>query len=634
MRKIEEKVNMKLTEQSVVNNEQYEAYEKKLDILSTKITHVNTIVSDNSFINEKINTFQSFKSKAEDSLFTLNSRVINIQKESKDSIIKIEKMLEENLRYPGIIGRNSKFSNFRFFIDFVMNNIKLLNDFKEEIQNFEFAEFKRKINSDLQDFRFVINENYKNLRKIIENNMKDFDNKHEELKNSTNRKFEESDDKLKEFKIKMYEKFSEYEKKVNSLEKNFNQKFSEQLNEINYLKNMKNKFVNDIDNIKNTLSKNQKQLDYIKNLTEKNILLQKMNMNENTDINYLTDNKIFFGENNNNIQYKKLLFEKKKENKIQSALNIDNRDKNINIFDNNIIQKSEERTNSDNTLEHYTNMRMNKINIIEHSKSFDKTQNNEISLKNYYSDEHNEFRHTKESLAFTQDEIFQERQRERANNMLNLEIKKSIPRMHFNKYVNFKKGTFPNNYSITNIPNIKIKKVVLPETLNNRNKLIKMSKSSLIDNKGRRVISNLNPSLPKRYFLQNNENINNTNTLNKNTFYNSNYNVTKINKNQSSKMRKIKFVESARIISRKPESKKKENLNSLVVIQTKNKNGLLTNTNNLKQSKVRSWSFEKKKKEEKTQIGFGSTFNAKNQFKELLLVNAKNLKKNRKIKIS
>ena len=280
-------------------------------------------------------------------------------------------------------------------------------------------------------------------------------------------------------------------------------------------------------------------------------------MNENTDINYLTDNKIFFGENNNNIQYKKLLFERKKENKIQSALNIDNRDKNINIFDNNIIQKSEERINSDNILEHYTNMRMNKINIIEHSKSFDKTQNNEISLKNYYSDEHNEFRHTKESLAFTQDEIFQERQRERANNMLNLEIKKSIPRMHFNKYVNFKKGTFPNNYSITNIPNIKIKKVVLPETLNNRNKLIKMSKSSLIDNKGRRVISNLNPSLPKRYFLQNNENINNTNTLNKNTFYNSNYNVTKINKNHSSKMRKIKFVESARIISRKPESKKK-----------------------------------------------------------------------------
>ena len=36
LRKIEEKVNLKLTEQTVVNNEQYEAYEKKIGLFNNE----------------------------------------------------------------------------------------------------------------------------------------------------------------------------------------------------------------------------------------------------------------------------------------------------------------------------------------------------------------------------------------------------------------------------------------------------------------------------------------------------------------------------------------------------------------------------------------------------------------------
>ena len=604
LRKIEEKVNLKLTEQTVVNNEQYEAYEKKLDFLTTKITHVDTIVSDNSFITEKLNTFQSFKSKAEDNFYTLNSRMFNFQKESKESLVKIEKMLEENLKYPGIIGRNSKFSNFRFFIDFVMKNIKLLNDFKEEIQAFDFSDYKKRINTDLLDFRFAMNENYKNSRRLAEKNMKDFDDKLEELKNNNNRRFEDNEDKLKIFKNKVYEHFSEYEKQINLLEKNFNQKFNEQLNEINMLKNMKNKFMSDIEDIKNNISKHQKYLEYIKNITERNLLLKKMDDN---NTNYIHDNKIYIGENN-------------KDNKLDSDLNIvDNRD-------------SDEKTLSDNTLEHYAHMRMNKINLAEYSKSFDKTQNNEISLKNYYSDYHNEFKNTKESMAFTQDDFFHER--ERVNNILNLKNKKIVPKMNLNRYYNIKKGKFPNNYSITKIANIKVKQVLLPESLNNRNKIIKTSKSSLLDNKGKRAMSNNNPT-QKKFFLQNSENIINTNTLNKKIFSND-YSITKISKQKNTKMRGIKFIESARFINRRPESKKVDtNVNSVFVVQTKTKNNILNSVTNLRKNKLRNWSFEKikKGKDEKTQIDFRNTFYTKNQFNGLLLINAKNLKKNRKIKM-
>ena len=608
IRRLEEKINIKLTEQTVVNNEQYEAYEKKLDSLSTKIIQVNTIISDNTLLTEKINNFQTFKSKAEDNLLALNSRIFNIQKESKDATLNLENTIEENLKYPGIIGKNCRFSNFRFFIDFILSNFKTLNSFKDEIQNYDFAEFKRKVSNDLQECRYAVSENYQNSRRLLENNIKEFNKKLTEFNNLYEKKFENYDDTIKDFKNKINDYLFIYEQKLeekfNTLENTWNDKFTEQLNEIN---NLKNKFINDINNIKNSISKNNKSIEYLKKTIEKNILLTKMN----------------------NTNYRKPLFEKKKDSRYPLAMT--NNDNNQ-ILDNNMLN-SDEKSNLEHSLVYYTNMRMKQLNIIEHSKSFDKSNNNEISLKNYYSED--QLRNTKESMAFTQDEFNNDGKR--FSNLIKFNLKKSIPKMYLNKYNNCKKVVFQNNYSITNIPNIKIKKVVLPENINNRNKIIKISKTTLMKNKGKRVMSN-NPSIPKKYFLQNSDNF----SMNKNMLNNFNnfnyYNAPKINKNQNSKRKNINFVESAKIIGRRPLSKRPKNINLLSQIQAKNKNDIFDSAGELKKNKTRSLSFEKNKKEknekdEKIQIGFRKTFIANNQVQELLLINARNLKKSRKIKM-
>ena len=146
-------------------------------------------------------------------------------------------------------------------------------------------------------------------------------------------------------------------------------------------------------------------------------------------------------------------------------------------------------------------------------------------------------------------------------------------------------------------------------------------------------MSNNNPSISKKYFLQNNDSLNNCNTLNSNVL--NTFNITKINKHNRAKVRSAKFISSARIISRRPFSKQNENRNSLALIQPNKKNVVINSANNLGKNTVRNWSFEKKKKrrDEKVQIGFKNKYNLKNEFKELLLVNTKNLKKNRKIKL-
>ena len=637
LRRIEEKLNLKLTEQSIANNDQYEAFEKKLDILNSKIIRVNEFVSDNTNLSEKINTFQLFKSKTEDSILSLNSRIAIVQKETKDSLIKIEKILEENLKYPGIIGKNSKFSNFRFFIDYVMNNIKYLNDFKEEMINFDFAGFKKRINSDLQEFRFTLNENDRNLRKLIESNIKEFNSKVFDLDNKMENKFEDVYDTLKDYKNIINERISLYEEKVqnkfDNLQKNLEDKYKEHLNDINNFKNIKNKFTNDINNIKHNLSKMEKTVEFFKLLSEQNFMTTNSNK-----INYATNNKIIFDENFDNNQIKNLILEKNKIPDIPLNMK-DFYNMNTNIQDNN-MQNYEDKINTDNTLENITHDRNNNININEPYGSFDNSQNNDMLLKKiYYSDENNEIkldelRNKKENTDLMQDEFNNDR--EKINNLfnLNLELKQSMKKMYLNKYKDFKKAIFQNNYSIMNIPNIKITKVVLPENVNNYKK-VRISRSSLFDKKGKRVMSN-NPSLSKKYFLQNADSL----SVNRNSMTNVQNikDVIKIKNPKNKRKKGGKYVESARILGHRRAPKHTENVDSLLLIQTKTKNNVLNSCDNIRKNKTRSWSFEnniksKDERDEKIQIDFKKTFKDKNQFKELLLINAKNMKKSRTIKM-
>ena len=628
LRKIEEKLNMKLTEQSVANNDQNEACEKKLDMLNTKIIRLNNFVSDNSDLSDKINKLQSFKSKTEENILSLNSKMFIMQKETKESITKIDKILEDNLKYPGIIGKNSKFANFRFFIDYIMNNFRILNDFKDEMQNYDFIGFKKRINSELREFRFLINDNYQNLRKLIESNIKEFNSKIYDLNQKIDKKFEDIDDKIKDYKTYISERLSLYEEKVenkfNILHNNIEDKYKEQSNEINNIKSIKNNFINDINNVKSNLSKIEKSFDILKLSSEQNNLTSKMD-----NINYATENKILLGENNDNEQLKNILLEKNQV--FNLPLSMKNIDSNIQIFDNS-MQNYEEKTNSLNTIENLTHNGNSKLNLLEHYNSSENTQNNDMNLQpNLYSDEHNVIKSRKENFAFTQEDLNNDKDK---MNEINFDFKKPL---FLNKYTNFKKAIFQNNYSIMNIPNIKITKVVIPENLKD-NKKVRASKSSLFDKRKKRVMSN-NPSISKKYFLSNGDNL----SINRNSMKNIHeFNeATKIKNNKNKKVKGKKYIESAKIIGHRSAQRHPDDVNSILAIKTNIKNNIVNSCDNLRKNQTRSWSFEhkvktkdeKEGKDDKIQIEFRKTYKDKNQFKELLLINAKNMKKSRTIKM-
>ena len=291
IRKMEEKLNAKISDQNIIITQHYNFYEKQLDSLSTQISLTNKKIVDNSDMTEKLNIFQRFKSKIEDQVLSVNTKMISIQKEYKDYFNNFEQLIDDNLRYPGIIGKNARFQNFRYFIDHVLKYFKEYNQFRDEVKNWDIQSFKRNINSNLHDFRYAISDGYRNSLTLIENNNKKFDKKLEKAIESNKIIMDEHEEKLQKLKDKTIECLEEYKTKFEDLEKNMNEKYQQQLNEIENLKQLKNQVMNDMNNKKhnneaNTINNNSK------NEIKENKYVIKV-----TNNNYISDGPQILNEN-------------------------------------------------------------------------------------------------------------------------------------------------------------------------------------------------------------------------------------------------------------------------------------------------------------------------------------------------
>ena len=128
-------------------------------------------------------------------------------------------------------------------------------------------------------------------------------------------------------------------------------------------------------------------------------------------------------------------------------------------------------------------------------------------------------------------------------------MKKKTEKKDSSIYVNFQKNDDNNlNYSIasvSNMPNIKIKKVILPEYINNKNKN-KTSRSLISDKKEiKRIQNNLSSTNSRKFFFNKDGN----NKTGRNFF-----NMSKINRHKEKKInivnmmnRQEVFIEKLRI---------------------------------------------------------------------------------------
>ena len=647
IREYEAKYNSKLSQSSLKNSQRYELYEKKLENLSTRIDQVSSLIVNNTDYTEKINNLLVFKEKIEDNFNVLNSRLNIIIKEYKGSISYIEQMVNENLLYPGIIGSNSKFSNFRNFIDYILDSFKQLNEFKKEVKNYAFQDFKKELGSIIQEIKFSVSNTNQRFSSLIENNIKEFHSKIDEVLYQNQKSMEENENKFNDFKNKINDNLSEYQAKFSFIEKNVNDRYIEQLNVID---NFQNTFIKNLANIKpnyeSNIKNNESNIKYnesnVKN-NESNIKGNGSNIKNNgSDIKYNESNiknneSNEYTEDKNNYNYTKIIngndtpksktiIKEEECNDNEDIINLLPSDKPINIIQN-ISKDNDSLTNTENII----NKRENKIKIIVKSNSFEKKPSVVGLTKNNKMKEVNNF-DIKNRNKLKKLVLFNNEKSDNKNDNKKDKYKKNSGLSSGNdKKISFKyyhnKEISKNNYSVGTISNLKINKIVFPDSTNKivRNQTILLKNSSVVENKSPRTsTNNIIPLSTKNQFISNNNILKNT------------FNIKQINKQEMEKIKGIKISETVRIIDRKTETKFHKGLNPIKIMKKKLDNISLNNFGQIKKTKKRSLTSEgeKDKKDEIIQIGVKKDYktNMINTKEDVLLINTNTYKANRKIK--
>ena len=283
-------LEFKIETQKKFNNElknTISIHDTKLIKLNNKLECISNVVNDKEattkYYKEKIDILMDFKSKNEDNWASLDYKIKINSEDIKNAINKYDKVIYDNLEYPGTIGRDSKFKDFHELIDYILNHIKIFSLFKEK-NEVDLKTYKVKLDSMIKSINFQISGIIGNANSFTTKN-------------------------LQELETKCFTEIKAFDEKVMKLR-------VETLELIKNFENEKNKIFEEWDNIKNM----KKELVL---LIESSI--KKLN-NSNNSIKKILDNyEIQFSEIKNEISSMNALYNKMKIENKEIFLNSEDR---------------------------------------------------------------------------------------------------------------------------------------------------------------------------------------------------------------------------------------------------------------------------------------------------------------------
>ena len=254
-------LDLKINSQNNINNEMNKkliSYNSKIEDLSKKVDDFSSLInkksSESNYYTEKIDALYEFKSKIEQESITQNCKLKLMAEELKTAINKYDKLITNNIIYPGIIGIDSKFKDYHDFVDYVLL----------EIQNFSL--FKDKNVIDLKSYKNKVESNIKSLNIQVQsllNNANSYALK--KIKDSEEKIFNEIDEKFGQVRVeyvnwinrveKQYEEMKNEWSKILSLKKDVSELIEKNVENIN----------NSNNNMRKLFSDHQAEINEIKN---------------------------------------------------------------------------------------------------------------------------------------------------------------------------------------------------------------------------------------------------------------------------------------------------------------------------------------------------------------------------------
>ena len=248
-------------------------FEITLEAMNNKIIELSTLISTDNNIHQKIANLYEFKTNISDTLLTHNIAIKENEYKIKESINKYDKLIDESIVYPGVIGGSGRFKNFHDFIDYVLTSVNQFITFKEK-NVIDYKGYKTKIEGLLKSIKMQfesiittnnkytnkkINELEKRIKEVIntqESKIFDARLENNKIEQSLLNKIEDINKKLKlimNIKIELNEKYDEEIIKLKEYNKEISCKFENYEKEINSIKEQYNKLSELEEDIKNKL---------------------------------------------------------------------------------------------------------------------------------------------------------------------------------------------------------------------------------------------------------------------------------------------------------------------------------------------------------------------------------------------
>ena len=219
---LEKKIAQKSLEENIIIKDELININNNIATINSKIGELSTLITVDSLVKEKVEKLDRIKDKILDKILVNEIKIKTLDKEARDSIINMNNILKETVIYPAVIGPSCKYKTFHELIDFIMNELIILGNYKEK-NIMDLSSYKKKLDGIIQGFNFKIDNITKTSTQLVLDN------------------FNACNEKMKEL-------FYECNDKTEKVENNFDQK-SQNLN--SRIDDLEIKIIKDINDLKN-----------------------------------------------------------------------------------------------------------------------------------------------------------------------------------------------------------------------------------------------------------------------------------------------------------------------------------------------------------------------------------------------
>ena len=171
--------------------EKFTKYDNKFTSHSDRISELSSNLPNTDDLKKDIDSLKDFKNKFRDSMLTMDIKINNMDKETKNSIFRIDNLLTDSIIYPGIIGKAAKFKTFHQMIDYILSQTSQNLTYREK-NTLDVNQIKKKISTLEQNMQTMKDNISKEIDYLLVPKLEENDKKLEELIKQYDRRLTET----------------------------------------------------------------------------------------------------------------------------------------------------------------------------------------------------------------------------------------------------------------------------------------------------------------------------------------------------------------------------------------------------------------------------------------------------------